>query len=185
MTMDAPLEQTRSDQAEKIGPALDSHMHAVLLTTARNRLRRLPIEQALQPAQVVAEAYLRLNGKRALSTRNKAYCFAAFAAQMRYFILDELRRYRSQKHGGGIAHIPLDEALFGEAPPRTAILDVNSALDQLQSADRELYDIVMFRFFAGISEDEVAECLEIPLSRVKSGWKAAKAWLILKLVDHS
>ena len=73
--------------------------------------------------------------------------------------------------------MPLDEALVF-APERSAdLLVLDSAVDRLASIDPRKAKVVELRFFGGLSNEEIAEALQISANTVMRDWNMAKAWL--------
>ena len=57
------------------------------------------------------------------------------------------------------------------------LIALNDALDTLSSFDERKSRIVELRFFGGMTEEETAEAMEIPLRTLQREWNLARAWL--------
>ncbi|HEY1376210.1 MAG TPA: ECF-type sigma factor [Gemmataceae bacterium] len=149
---------------------------------AAARLAAEPDGHTLQPTALVHEAYLRLVGPAdAARWDGRGHFFAAAAEAMRRILVDQARRKRAARHGGGRARIPLDEAAatgWADGPDLVALDDV---LDQLAAANPRAAELVKLRFFAGFTGDEVAQILGVSPRSADLLWAYARAWLFEKL----
>lgn len=151
---------------------------------AAARLAREPggvAGNTLPPTALVHEAYLRLvvKGDDAAKVWNtRGHFFAAAAEAMRRILVEKAReRIRHAKHGKREA-ITFSE-LSGEAgSPEVDMLALDDALEALERMDRRKYEVVMLRFFAGVSVETSAELLGVAEMTVKRDWAFARAWLI-------
>jgi RNA polymerase sigma factor (TIGR02999 family) len=117
---------------------------------------------------------------------NRRHFFAAAAEAMRRILIEHARRKGRDKHGGGRRreHPDLD-SLSGRGPDEE-LLALDEALEQLASHDPLKAKLVELRFFAGLTLQQAADCLEISLSTADRGWRYARAWLYEAMGgDHS
>jgi RNA polymerase sigma factor (TIGR02999 family) len=166
--------------------AADSRLIAAvyedLRRVARRRLRAERAEHSLAPTALVHEAYLRLVDLRRVRWRNRAHFFAIAARVMRQILVDHARAHAAAKRGGPGRRVPLAEAAGALAPPDVDVLDLDAALGRLAAIDPRLGDLVVLRFFGGLSVEEAAEALELSPATVKRDWTRARAWLFRELV---
>jgi RNA polymerase sigma factor (TIGR02999 family) len=148
---------------------------------ARNRLAREAPGHTLQPTALVNEAYLRLASRRSVTWRDRAQFFGCLAGMMREILVDHARRQSSEKRGGGVPKLSLDEALDAGVEPEVDLLEVDAALGRLAGFDPRQARIVELRFFAGLTAREVAEVLEVSRKTVQREWKVARLWLAREL----
>jgi RNA polymerase sigma factor (TIGR02999 family) len=148
---------------------------------ARGQLRRIPARDTLSTTALVNETYLKLAGDRPWTARDRSHFFALAARAMRQILVDHARRRARQKRGGGVAPVSLDEALVPSPDRAEELLALDAALERLEAMDAELAQIVEWRFFAGLSVEEVAELLAISDRTVKRHWRAARAFLFQEL----
>lgn len=131
----------------------------------------------LQPTALVHEAYLRLVGGGQF-WQSRGHFFAAAAEAMRRILIEEARRRASLKRGGNQAIVELPADVPQPAHCDAGSLEaLDAALKKLEAADRESYQIVMLRYFGGLTIDEAAEALEISPRTAKRHWSFARAWL--------
>jgi RNA polymerase sigma factor (TIGR02999 family) len=149
---------------------------------ARHHLRRAARGDTLDTTGLVHEAYLKLGGGQQLRLEDRQHLMAVSACAMKQVIVSRARARVAAKRGGGRGELPLDEERI-EAPADQAewLLDLDRALGLLRERDARLASIVECRFFAGMSEEETSEALDIPLRTVQRGWMRARAWLRAEL----
>jgi RNA polymerase sigma factor (TIGR02999 family) len=130
-----------------------------------------------QTTGLVNEAYLRMIGDGHVGWDSRRHFFAAAAKAMRRILVDDARSRGRLKRGGGQTPGPLlDEPPAHEEDP-AVMLAIDEALQKLEQADPPRAEIVMLRYFAGLSVDETAAALGVSARTVDTGWRFAKAWL--------
>jgi RNA polymerase sigma factor (TIGR02999 family) len=145
---------------------------------AAQRLAHEPPGQTLQPTALVHEAYLRLLGADdGPRWEGRGHFFAAAAEAMRRILVENARRKRSQKHGGGLIRQDADEALLAAPEPAEDLLALDAALDRLAAQDPLKGRLVQLRYFAGLTIEEAAEALGISPATAKRYWRYTRAWL--------
>jgi RNA polymerase sigma-70 factor, ECF subfamily len=163
----------------------DSRLIAVvyedLRRLARRRLRGERADHSLAPTALVHEAYLRLVDLRRVHWQNRAQFFAIAARLMRQILVDHARAHGAAKRGGSVWKVPLAEDLRTTAPPDVDLLDLDAALGRLEAIDSRLADLVVLRFFGGLTVEEAAESLDLSPATVKRDWTRARAWLFREL----
>ncbi len=175
-------EITRLLLAHKAGDAaafdaLVPLVHDELRGMARRQLRRLRPGQTLDTVALVNEAYLRLVEDAPLDWQSRAHFFGVAARVMRWVVVDHVRGRLAQKRGAGAAVAPLDEEVAGASSDVESVLAVNRAVEGLHEFAPRLARVVECRFFAGMTEAEIAEALGITERSVQRDWQRARAWL--------
>ena len=143
-------------------------------------LRRERPDHTLQPTALVHEAYIRLIQQRRVSWVNRAQFFALAAQLMRRILVDHARQRQAAKRPGGI-RVTFDEAVRAVPPPDCEILMLDDALRELACLDSRQAEIVELRYFAGLSEAEVAAALSLSRATVTREWQSARAWLYRRI----
>jgi RNA polymerase sigma factor (TIGR02999 family) len=170
----------------------DRHAAEQLLPLVYEELRRLAAHklaqeqpgQTLQATALVHEAYLRLvDVEKVQHWDSRGHFFAAVAEAMRRILVENARRRRSDKHGGQLRRIDLDEVQTLAEPPVDDLLALDEALDQLAAEDPVKADLVKLRCFAGLSHQEAAHALGISRATADRYWSYAKSWLYCKLYE--
>jgi RNA polymerase sigma factor (TIGR02999 family) len=131
--------------------------------------------QTLQPTALVHEAWLRLVGDTNPKFDGRAHFFAAAAEAMRRILIENARRKRALRHGGGQARLDIHEVEIAAA--ENELLAVHEALDKLSAEDAGLANLVKMRFFVGLTNKEAAEILGVSEPTVERRWAFARAWL--------
>jgi RNA polymerase sigma factor (TIGR02999 family) len=151
--------------------------YSELRKIAAGHLRRERSARSLQTTDLVHEAYLRLVDQASISWRDRAHFFQVAAHVMREFLVDRARKRHAGKRGGGVPEISLDRALDVAEAHSADLLILEDALSRLQALDIRQCQVVEMRFFAGMSEDEIAEVLGVSARTVNREWRMARAWL--------
>ena len=150
---------------------------------AAARLRRERRGHVLQPTALVNEAYLRLVNQRDANWQNRAHFFAVASEMMRRILVDHARRRKMVKRSGGWARVTVDDAVAQSDPPDVDLLDLDVALSELASFDARKSRVAEFRFFGGLSLDEIAHALGVSCATVEREWQAARAWLYRRMTQ--
>lgn len=132
---------------------------------------------SLQPTELVHEAFVYLMGRENVSWQNRAHFFAHASTLMRWLLVDRARARMRLKRGAGSTCILLDESLGVSAARDVDVLAVDAALRTLAKRDALQSEIVIMRFFGGLSMEEVAEVKGLSKRSVESEWTMIKAWL--------
>jgi RNA polymerase sigma factor (TIGR02999 family) len=140
--------------------------------------------QTLQATALVHEAYLRLVGPgQGPHWNSRGHFLAAAAEAMRRILVENARRKRRLKRGGGRVRQELHEEHLATPELREDILALDEALAKLAVTDRAAAELVQLRYFAGLSLPEVAEVLDISPRTADRLWAYARAWLYQELRD--
>ena len=157
-----------------------------LRVLASRQLAREWRHDRLQTTAVVSEAYVKLFGQREVDWQNRGHFFAIAAQIMRRILVDHARRELREKHGGGVVHVELNDAIAKPEAPLDVLdaLALDAALQKLEALDPDQGRIVELRFFGGLTVDETAAALAISPATVKREWAVAKAWLYRELTGN-
>jgi RNA polymerase sigma factor (TIGR02999 family) len=156
-------------------------VYAELHQLARARLARQPQGQTLQPTALVHEAYLRIAGDSSVTWEGRQHFFFAAARAMRDILVEQARRKAGPKHGGGRRRQELDEACLVLEPPSDDVLAVHEALEKLEARDPLKAQIVLLRYFTGLTMDETAAVLGLAERTLDRHWRYIRAWLMKQL----
>src|SRR5256885_395876 len=134
-------------------------------------------DHTLQTTALVNEAYLRLADQTNPSWKNRAHFFAVAARAMRQIVVDYARSQRSQKRGGGLLRIELDEAAIVSPAESKEIVDLHEALERLATLDSRKAQVVELKYFGGVNYDEMAEVIKISRVTVRRDWEISRGWV--------
>jgi RNA polymerase sigma-70 factor, ECF subfamily len=155
-------------------------IYGELRRLAGRYLGRERANHTLQPTALVNEAWLRLQNDRGARAPGRTQGLALAAQAMRRVLMDHGRHQKSQKRGGRLPHVELDDLLQAArtaAVPVEDLLTLESAIARLEAIDPRGAEIVTLRFFSGLTVPEVAEHLGVSVSTVEQKWAHARAWL--------
>lgn len=155
-----------------------------LRTLARARLSRTRRGAILDTTALVHESFLKFAAAGTLNLADRQHFIRYAATVMRSVIVDFARQSNSERRGGDAAHITLNTHI-GEssAAAEDEILRVHDALDELARYDKRLVQVVEMRYFAGMTEQEIAEALDIAERTVRRDWDKARLLLAEALAD--
>ncbi len=149
---------------------------------ARSRLRQHQSMTLLDTTSLVHESYLKLVGSQGLPVEDRHHFFAYAARIMRSVIVDFARARLAERRGGEAVHVVLDTELSDKlSAPESDVLRVHEALEVLAQSDPKLAQVVELRYFAGLTEIEIAELLGQSERTVRRSWDKAKLLLAAAL----
>lgn len=157
--------------------ALIPAVYEALSAMARRHLRHERRGVMLDTGELVHEAYMKLVDQSRVEWRNRNHFYAIAAQTMRRLLVEDARRRRAAKRGGALSVVPLDESVHGLPDEAVDVLALNDALDELARVDPEKSRLVELRFFGGLSNEELAEVLNVSVSTIEREWRVARAWL--------
>ncbi|MGQ0626565.1 MAG: ECF-type sigma factor [Phycisphaerales bacterium] len=178
----AALDRGDTSAAERLLPLVYDELRA--LASARMAGERAG--QTIQPTALVHEAYLRLVGEDGGQDKwqSRAHFFSAAAVAMRRILVERARARARLKRGGDALREQLetDGGLDSRQDPDSLdLVGLDAALDKLAGFDRRLADMVMLRFFAGLSVEETAKAMATSERTVKRDWEFARTWLLKEM----
>jgi RNA polymerase sigma factor (TIGR02999 family) len=156
---------------------LFSQVYQELRQVAHAYMRRERADHTLQATALVNEAYLKLFEGEAFRWENRKHLFCTVARAMRRILVDHARSHKAERHGGEFRKVTLDDhgpAIFQDLPQ---LIGLDRALEKLSRLNPRQAQVVELHSFAGLTEEEAAEVLEVSLKTVKNDWRFAKAWL--------
>jgi len=154
-------------------------MYDALRRIARRERRRLP-SATLNTTALVHEAWLRLSPEQS-NYDDRRHFLGTAAVAMRRLVVDYARERSAQKRGGDVTHVELGDPAEPQNVSLERILDIDRALDGLETVDPGLLKLVELRFFGGLSCDEAADVLEVSPRTVAREWAKARALLKVTL----
>lgn len=156
-------------------------VYAELRGLAASKMARDVPGQTLQPTALVHEAWLRLIGDRNPRFKNRAHFFRAAAEAMRHILIDRARRKRTHRHGGGYERVNWEDLEVADDAADDRLLALDEALQKFVREHPVQADLVKLRYFAGMTNEEVADALGISVSTAKNYWTFSRTWLLNEL----
>jgi RNA polymerase sigma factor (TIGR02999 family) len=146
--------------------------------------RQMAVEtgtQTLQATALVHEAWLRLAGKGHPRFANRAHFFAAAAEAMRRILIENARRKRAVRHGGGMQRVDVHYLEIACPTKDEELLAVDAALEQFARQDKQKAELVKLRYFVGFTLEEAAGILGVSVPTARRWWTYARAWLFREI----
>jgi RNA polymerase sigma factor (TIGR02999 family) len=168
----------------------DPHAAEQLLPLVYDELRKLAAQrlaqekpgQTLEATALVHEAYVRLvDTEKVQHWNSRGHFFAAAAEAMRRILVDQARKKRSRKAGGGFERLPIEEVEISAPQPAVDLVAVNDALEKFERIDKAAAALVKLRYYTGLTLPQAAEVLGISSSTADRQWAYARAWLHAEL----
>ncbi len=152
---------------------------------AARKLSHEPPGQTLQATALVHEAYLRLVGDEPQSWHSRGHFFAAAAEAMRRILIENARRKRTLKRGGAQERVGLDDLGLAAEDTPLDMIALDEALTKFAQEEPAVFELVRLRYFAGLTQQQVAELLGIPRRTADRNWAYARAWLYQEMAKGS
>ena len=186
---EAQIESTLADMQEgdlEASADLLPLVYSELRKLAASRLAAEPAGQTLQATALVHEAYLRLTKNTNQQRWNsRGHFFGAASTAMRRILIEQARRKKSLRGGGEFNRVSSHGMEHTLTSSPAELLTLNEALTILAETHPRKAKLVELRFFAGLSNREAAEVLEISTSTADQDWRYARAWLKVKMDGNS
>ncbi len=152
-------------------------VYADLRRAAEHLLRREHRGHTLQPTDLVHEGYLKLVGGEGTDAQSRRHFIAIAARAMRQVLIDHARRRGAAKRGAGYVEVRVTNADAGIDIDLAELVALDDALERLGKRNPRLPRVVELRFYAGLSDDEIADVLGVTSRTVQRDWATARAWL--------
>jgi RNA polymerase sigma factor (TIGR02999 family) len=148
-----------------------------LRAVARRALARERTTHTLQATELAHEAYLKLLGPLDVDWQGRSHFLAVASRAIRQLLVDHARKRLADKRGGAAEHVTLGDPEAEQSLPPEELLALDDALERLGRREPRLRAVVEYRFFAGLTEREIAEVLGMTERTVQRDWVKARAWL--------
>jgi RNA polymerase sigma factor (TIGR02999 family) len=188
MQASQPITHALQDLAKGDPSALDRVMpmvYAEMRKLAAHYLRQERNGHTLQPTALVHEAYFRLVGQNQPEFQNRAHFLGVAAHAMRQILIDHARTRNAAKRGGGEGVFSIEEGMDSAMERPSALIQVDDALQALELHDKRKAQLIEMRFFGGMTAEESAEVLNLPVQKIRSELRVAQAWLKRELDNRA
>ncbi|MBT5708915.1 ECF-type sigma factor [bacterium] len=165
------------DSAQDLLPKV----YAELRRLASSRMAQESPGQTLQPTALVHEAYIRITGNQSQQWADRRHFFASAAEAMRRILIENARRKKRIRHGGGLKRVDIEHIDIATSTDSDLLLAVNEALVKLEKEDPKGAELIKLRFFVGLTNVQAAKVLELSERTAKRTWAYARAWLFEEL----
>lgn len=143
---------------------------------ARGYLRQESAGHTLQPTALIHEAFLRMIQQSHPAYVSRTHFFGVSARIMRQILVDHARRSQAKKRGVDGTVGAFDTVQVPHQHPLQIIV-LDRALDRLSLLDERKSNLIELRFFGGLTAEEVAEYMTLPVHTVRRELRIAQAWL--------
>ena len=167
------VSDSNEDSHQALLQAVYDDLHAI----ARSKMSSESAGHTLQPTALINEVYTQLFAGNALRWRDRRHFLGAAAEAMRRVLIDHARRNLRVKRGAGARKLILDEAFIFAEDDSEELLALDRALESLEQTDPLRANVVKLKFFAGLSNSDIAESLDVSLRTVERHWTFARTWL--------
>ena len=140
-------------------------------------MRQEKSEHSLQATARVHEAYMSLVQQEGTSFQNRGHFYALASRLMRRILVDHARRKNRDKRGGNRIRMSWNEDVAPAIAQTEDLLELDDALQKLAALAPRQADVVVMRFFGGLTVSETAEALDVSKRTIEAEWTMAKAWL--------
>ena len=171
------IERLKSGDAQAAEELLP-RVYDELRRLARAKLQHERPGMTLQATALVHEAYLRLVDVEAQAQwQSRGHFFAAAAEAMRRILVENARRRLRIKHGGDREQEPLADDAIAAPEIDGDLIELDAALNRLAEQHPRKAELVKLRYFAGLTQEQAAEALQISIATAERDWSYARAWL--------
>ena len=177
------LQRARSGDVEAFGKIFDI-LYSDLRAVARNQLAGYQ-RNTLNTHALIHESYLRLAERGKLKVEDRVHFLALSSRVMRQIIVDGYRRQKSKKRGGHATPATLSSDELPSEQRDEQVLELDEALVRLQAKHPRLAQVVEYKYFGGMTYDDIASALNISPRTARQDWRKAKAWLRLDLDNEA
>ena len=175
------LLQRLVDGEEEVLDELFSMLYTELRQIASGQRRRRGSNLGLNTTALIHEAYLRFSKRDAHLYSHRQHFFAVAAKAMRQILLDEAKSRLRDKRGGGVQHDSLDPQSLKIDQQAELMVALDRALGKLGELDPRVRNVVEYRYFGGLTENETADLVGVDPRTVRRDWAKARAWLAIEL----
>lgn len=152
-------------------------VYAELRQMAQSWMARTPPGQTLQPTALVHEAFVRMVGREQDGWENRGHFFFAASRAMRDILVERARAKATLKRGGDRRRVDFESLAVATQAPDEDLLALDDVLSKFAERYPWEHRIVMVRFFGGLTNEEAAHALSVPLRTIERDWRFARAWL--------
>jgi len=163
---------------EKAVERLMPFVYQELKYQARFLMARERSDHTLQPTALVHEAFIRISRSAGIEWENRKHFYGIASHLMRQILVEHARRRTTAKRGENPFHLSLDDVDIPFEDRMSSIIVMDSILKNLAELDERQAQIVEMKFFGGLSNDEIADALDVSRRTVVREWGAARLWLL-------
>ena len=161
--------------------ALMPLVYSGLQQIAQRHLRGERANHTLNTTALVHEAYMKLVDQSRVTWQNRAHFYDISSQALSRILINYAESRNAQKRGGGQPIATFNEEAYQKEARADDLLALDEALTRLEKLNERQSRIVEFRFFGGLTQEEIAEALGVSVATVRLDWRMARAWLSREL----
>ncbi len=154
-----------------------------LRTIAQNIFASKTPGAMLQPTALVHEAYLKIAEYDSELFEDYEHFVSVAVRAMRQVLVDYFRRRSSLRRGGDLQQITLKDIADYSDESTVDVIELDAALNELAALSDRQARVVELKFFGGFTTPEIARATGVSGATVERDWRAARAWLRVRLRD--
>ena len=162
---------------ESLLPLVYPHLRKI----AASHMRREKSTHVMQATSLVHELYLRLLAQKKAEWTDRNHFYTFSSKIMRLILIDHARANHAQRRGANAEHIPLSDDLPWVGLGTPELIDLDTALDELNQKDKTLVQTLELRYFLGCTTEETAEIMGVSEATIKRDIKFSKTWLYRRI----
>ncbi len=158
-----------------------------LIILAKSALRKNIRHNTLNTSAVVHESIIKFYKIKSHSFESRGHFFALMSKMMRELIIDYARSKNAKIHGGNLKKVTLNALNVSDDKQDFEInhlLDMDYAMQKLAEFDDVLAQLLMMKFYGGLTIPELADCFETSQSSIKRELRTARAFVKAHLSDN-
>ena len=119
-----------------------------------------------------------------MNWKNRAHFFGIASLAMRRILINYAHKNVAQKRGGDKIHFTFDEEAIARESAAEELIILDEALKRLEKLNARQAKVIEYRFFGGLTQEEIAEVLDVSIPTVRRDWRLARAWLSRELNNY-
>ena len=147
-------------------------------------MRHQSSNHTFQTIDLIHEAYVKIAKAEDQDWQNRSHFFGIAAQAMRHILVDYVRHRGYQKRGGNAQRVELDEAMIVSSERAAGLVELDEALTKLAKLDERKSRVVELKYFGGLSNEEMAEVLNVTTKTIIRDWQFARTWLLRELSNQ-
>ncbi|HUF11326.1 MAG TPA: ECF-type sigma factor [Rhodothermales bacterium] len=167
---------------DRLMPLVYDELRAI----ASEKLKYERADHTFKTTDLVNEAFIRLANQKQVTWASRAHFYAVAAQAMRRILINYAEQRRAQKRGGGVAPVRIDarlEEVLSFDEKDEVLLALDESLERMESFNERGCRVVEYRFFGGLTHEEIAEVMGLSVITVRRVWTSARSWLAAELAE--
>lgn len=161
--------------------AVLARVYDELRRIARGKMAGERAGHTLQPTALAHEAFVKLLGQQRVQWQSRAHFLAVAALAMRRILINHAKARIADKRGGDSPVVTFEDGAWGRDLRAAELVALDDALTDLAKHNERHSKVVAYKFFGGLTYEDIAEVMGISVPTVRRDWRFARAWLLAAL----